>query len=43
MDSKVLLSKVLYNIARDSPTHAHIHTPTAVSTMQGDSQLAWNS
>ena len=28
----------LYNIARHPPIHAHIHTPTAVSAMHGDSQ-----
>ena len=29
--------------AQHSPIHALIHTPTAVSTMQGDSQLVWSS
>ena len=28
-----------HNIAQHSPIHPHIHTPTAESTMQGDSQL----
>ena len=35
--------KVLYNIAEHSPINAHIHTPTVVSTMQGNSQLAGSS
>ena len=35
--------KVLYNIAKHSPIHTHIHTPTAESAMQGDSQLAGSS
>ena len=35
--------KTLYNIAQDSPVHTHIHTPTAESTMQGDSQLVRSS
>jgi len=28
------LSKALHNIASESATHTHIHTPTAVSTTQ---------
>ena len=35
--------KALYNMASPSPIHAHIHTPTAVSAMQGNSQLVRNS
>ena len=33
------LLKALYNTASRSPIHAHIHTPTAESATQGDSQL----
>jgi hypothetical protein len=33
----------LHNIASYSPIHAHIHTPTAESAPQGDSQLVWSS
>ena len=29
--------------SQHSPVHAHIHTPTAVSTTQGDSQLVRSS
>ena len=35
--------KALYNTASHSPIHAHIHTPTAESAPQGDSQLVWSS
>ena len=35
--------KALYNIAQHSPIHADIHTPTAVSTMQRDSQFVGSS
>ena len=35
--------KALYNTALHSPVHAHIHTPTAESTVQGDSQLVRSS
>ena len=35
--------KALHNIASHSPVHTHIHTPTAMSTMQGDSQLVRSS
>ena len=35
--------KALYIIAQHSPIHAHIHTPTAESTTQGDSQLIGSS
>ena len=35
--------KALYNIARHSPIHAYIHTPTAESATQGDSHLVWSS
>ena len=35
--------KALYNTARHSPVHPHIHTPTAESTTQGDSQLVSSS
>ena len=38
-----LLSKPLYNITRNSPNHADIHTPPAESTIQGDSQLVRSS
>ena len=35
---------VLFNIALHSPIHAHIHTPTAVAAMQGDSaRRSWGS
>ena len=36
-------SKALYNITEHSPIHAHIHTPTAASAMQDDSQLVGSS
>ena len=35
--------KALYNIASQSPVHTHIHTLTAVSATQGDSQLVRSS
>ena len=35
--------KMLYNTAKHSPIHAHIHTLTAEFTMQGDSQLVGSS
>ena len=35
--------KALYNTAQPSPIHAPIHTPTAVSTTQGYSQLVGSS
>ena len=35
--------KALYDIASHSPVRAHIHTPTAESTTQGDSQLVKSS
>ena len=35
--------KALYNTAQHSPIHAHIQTPTAVSTMEGESQLVGSS
>ena len=39
----VLLSKALYSVDWHSPVHAHIHTPPAESTKQGDSQLVKSS
>ena len=36
-------SKALYNIDLHSPVRARIHTLTAVSTTQGDSQLVGSS
>ena len=35
--------KALCHIASHSPIHADIHTPTAVSSAQGDSQLVGSS
>ena len=35
--------KALYNIAQHSPIHAHIHTPTVESNMEGDGQLVGSS
>ena len=36
-------SDTLYNTASHSPIHAHIHTPAAESSMQGNSQLVMSS